>query len=494
MAFVITCGMSDRVGGRLVTTFLGGMPHVRCELGGMRYIKSEPTADNPLPGHQMVDKLGAKLGLTSIPFEMGEANGMYYLRRRRCRVKDIEAGFDLPYGLDAWEQRKSDDTLFRAIIDDILRRARVGAPKNREEWNEAKKRLTIRGRPAYSLGFWNVLSDYLTSEGYLYLQDVNGYDSNTMNWNAGEAIQAQIGDFGIDTKYFTFKEGYDAIAHGLAKSFCDAGGKIWTKNGLVTFSMEERDGEPMLKLVLFNKQQSTYWNVYARRLILAMPRRSLELLDQTNTFFNDRQRSTSERLAPHVQSVIIQPSFKLYLGYERPWWREFTPNFTGGRTISDMPIRQLYYFGTEGEQPEGEGGNTNSLLMASYSDEWASDYWRPLEEDESWAPTPEALKAAKIATTSPAGFAGPRRSTGFIPRQAPKLMVDQESFFSRVRRAEIGVHHRMSGRYLSAYATEMAWREDHRRTSNGAQFNVIAALASRSPVSRAWSRYWQRSA
>jgi hypothetical protein len=132
--------------------------------------------------------------------------------------------------------------------------------------------------------------------------------------------------------------------------------------------------------------------------------------------------------------------------------------------------------------------------MASYSDEWASDYWRPLEEDESWAPTPEALKAAKIATTSPAGFAGPRRSTGFIPRQAPKLMVDQESFFSRVRRAEIGVHHRMSGRYLSAYATEMAWREDHRRTSNGAQFNVIAALASRSPVSRAWSRYWQRSA
>jgi hypothetical protein len=193
----------------------------------------------------------------------------------------------------------------------------------------------------------------------------------------------------------------------------------------MTFSMEERAGEPMLKLVLFNKQQNTYWNVYARRLILAMPRRSLELLDQTNTFFNDRQRSASERLGPHIQSVIIQPSFKLYLGYERPWWREFTPNFTSGRTISDMPIRQLYYFGTEGEQPKGESGNTNSLLMASYSDEWASDYWRPLEEDESWTPPPEALKAAKIAGASTTGFAGPRRSTGFMPRQAPKLMVEQ---------------------------------------------------------------------
>ncbi len=69
-----------------------------------------------------------------------------------------------------------------------------------------------------------------------------------------------------------------------------------------------------------------------------------------------------------------------------------------------------------------------------------------------------------------------------------------ESFFWRVRRSEIGIHHRMSGQYLSAYTSEMAWREDHRRAANGAQFNAVAALAARSPVSRSWSRYWQRSA
>jgi hypothetical protein len=69
-----------------------------------------------------------------------------------------------------------------------------------------------------------------------------------------------------------------------------------------------------------------------------------------------------------------------------------------------------------------------------------------------------------------------------------------ESFFSRVRRAEIGIHHRIAGRYLNAYATEMAWREDHRRTSNGAQFKMVTAFAALAPVSAAWSRYWQRSA
>jgi Flavin containing amine oxidoreductase len=413
--------LNNRLGGRLVTAFLDGMPHVRCELGGMRYIKATPTAANPLPGQQMVDRLGAKLGLTSIPFPMGDGNTLYYLRRRRCRVKDIQAGFLLPYGLEAWEQRRSDDDLFTAIINDILKRADEVQPQNRRDWNALKTRLTFQGRPTYALGFWNVLSCYLSNEGYSYLQDVNGYDSNTMNWNAGEAMQAQIGDFGADTTYNTFQEGFDALAHGTAQLFCAAGGKIWAENGLVTFSREVRDGEPWLNLQFFNKTQGKYWNVYARKLVLAMPRRSLELCDQTNFFFNDRQRARNERLAPYIQSAIIQPAFKLYLGYSRPWWREFTPTFSSGRTITDMPTRQVFYFGTECEQPGGEKGNTNSLLMASYTDEWASDFWRPLEEDEPWFPRGEAMALREVA----APFSGPRRRTGFTPRDAPRLLVEQ---------------------------------------------------------------------
>jgi transposase-like protein len=67
-----------------------------------------------------------------------------------------------------------------------------------------------------------------------------------------------------------------------------------------------------------------------------------------------------------------------------------------------------------------------------------------------------------------------------------------ESYFSRLRRAEVGVHHHISGRYLNAYATEMAWREDHRRKSNGDQFNHVAAAALALSKSRQWCGYWQR--
>jgi hypothetical protein len=67
-----------------------------------------------------------------------------------------------------------------------------------------------------------------------------------------------------------------------------------------------------------------------------------------------------------------------------------------------------------------------------------------------------------------------------------------ESFFSRLRRAEIGIHHRISGRYLAAYAGEMAWREDYRRRSNGEQFTLVAGATMAHPVSRIWKGYWQR--
>ena len=45
-----------------------------------------------------------------------------------------------------------------------------------------------------------------------------------------------------------------------------------------------------------------------------------------------------------------------------------------------------------------------------------------------------------------------------------------ESFFSRLRRAEIGIHHHIAGPYLAAYAAEMGWREDRRRIFYFEQF------------------------
>lgn len=67
-----------------------------------------------------------------------------------------------------------------------------------------------------------------------------------------------------------------------------------------------------------------------------------------------------------------------------------------------------------------------------------------------------------------------------------------ESYFSRLRRAELGQHHHISGKYLLAYACEMAWKEDNRRVANGSQHEGVTGLALAHPVSRVWAGYWQR--
>ena len=67
-----------------------------------------------------------------------------------------------------------------------------------------------------------------------------------------------------------------------------------------------------------------------------------------------------------------------------------------------------------------------------------------------------------------------------------------ESYFSRLRRSEIGHHHHVAGAYLLRYAQESAWREDNRRVSNGEQVQRIAGLALGRKPSVDFSGYWQR--
>lgn len=69
-----------------------------------------------------------------------------------------------------------------------------------------------------------------------------------------------------------------------------------------------------------------------------------------------------------------------------------------------------------------------------------------------------------------------------------------ESFFSRLRRMEVGTHHHIAGPYLSAYAREASWREDNRRVPNGDQAAMVASAAMASRQSRQWKGYWQRAA
>jgi transposase-like protein len=69
-----------------------------------------------------------------------------------------------------------------------------------------------------------------------------------------------------------------------------------------------------------------------------------------------------------------------------------------------------------------------------------------------------------------------------------------ESYFSRLRRMVQGQHHFVSARHLAQYASEAAWKEDHRRLDNGALAHRALGLALAHTPSKFFAGYWHRKA
>jgi transposase-like protein len=66
-----------------------------------------------------------------------------------------------------------------------------------------------------------------------------------------------------------------------------------------------------------------------------------------------------------------------------------------------------------------------------------------------------------------------------------------ESFYSRLRRCEYGVVHRITPKYLMDLANEIAWREDTRRTSEGETLRDLLQKLFKNGLSRWWRGYHQ---
>jgi transposase-like protein len=66
-----------------------------------------------------------------------------------------------------------------------------------------------------------------------------------------------------------------------------------------------------------------------------------------------------------------------------------------------------------------------------------------------------------------------------------------ESFFSVLRRMHLGTHHKMNRENVHYYASELAWRQDHRHLDADERAGALLALLLGAPTSTRWAGYWQ---
>ncbi|HEX3466450.1 MAG TPA: NAD(P)/FAD-dependent oxidoreductase [Candidatus Elarobacter sp.] len=377
-----------RTGGRLMSAIPPGMPNVPAELGGMRFLNTQP----------IVSSLARYLALKVDDFPVSEANNIAYLRGALLRRRDLTDPAKVPYRLRSDERGKTIGQLMEGAMEKIVPGITKSGLTPQQRRDLAQARVFL-GRPLYEWGFWNALARVLSFEAYQFVADASGYDTTVSNWNAADAIPWFLADFGSGSKYLFPSGGMQGFPDGIRRSFEEQGGEVRLDH---TVTRVARTGSAM-RLEFARRAP-----VEARQVVLAMPRRSLELIDLEPAF-------GAERMGPiraMIESVSPQPLFKLFACFTKPWWREAPLDLRQGQTTTDVPIRQIYYFRTEGEVG-GDPRNTNSLMMATYDDGRNIKYWIGFLRE------PERAPKFEDETGADAGDEQWRRN------RPPETMVDE---------------------------------------------------------------------
>jgi monoamine oxidase len=325
---------TNRIGGRLHSVHIAGLDHP-IELGGMRYITSQPR----------VSRLIDELHIPTHPFDPIQAGERSLLRGIvGLGADDPDAGRG--YQLAPEERGRSALDLardaFERIVPGFERLDHEGFAERRATGRYLDRRLVD-----WSIG--EARETVLSREAASFTVEMFGYETGGNYFNAADHIEFLFSGGDPSAEARTPDEGMDQIPRELAARVASAGGSIELEHDLVSIEIE---GDAT------NLRFANGRSLGAARTVLAAPLPALRALIPTSPVL---QSSTFERV---FDAVTGFPAMKLYLWFERPWWR---PEVSGIRTSTDLPLRKIFYF-------DGQPGS-HSALLAMYADGLDLEPW-----------------------------------------------------------------------------------------------------------------------
>ena len=438
------------------------------ELGGMRYSYWDGTPQGA--GHRVVTKTIEKLDLKKDSVEFNEsADPLMSLRTKNMYVSDVNSNQPAPYFTNNYGEDAPPDDGFTTIQSVAI--TATSGPVTRREWCKFYENGKIeidmpdssifqRGDLLKDIGYWNLAYDRLGEEGFGYLADGNGYSSNVVNSHSAQSFNVND-EFTPGTEYKTLVKGYSSLFVALF----DEVEKLAKQKGItLNYFPDTR-----LRSILHTKEGIRFTT--AKRAtpdkladskicdaaFLAMPRASIELVAQATRYTDDEGQDilNHEEVQLYLESVIMEPSYKIGMFFTTPWWRtteagsptypakltsyfltqegiaklkkeKFPSNYlkaiesaknpviiatsfndkasfiaavenaiqerltfkeekqisaiaeldTIGPSITDMPIRQVVYFGDNAINQKGEKVYG---ILASYDDIQYTTFWKALE-------------------------------------------------------------------------------------------------------------------
>lgn len=392
------------------------------EVGGMRFIEWN---SKKASGHQLVSLTINKLTLKDeklsdkiIEFNTTD-NPLFYLRGQHFYSQDLGTEINgqevlAPYNTPGNNAKPADSAT--GIISNISKLItagnKAGTRLQQCEFYQSGKLNTHFDGGSYvykgcdnigNIGYWNIFYDQAGNEGFQYAADAGGYSSNVINWNASNAA-VYNGEFAPGGAFKTLSTGYSSVFVALYQE-CKKAAKENNINFTLTRKMrlhsiwndEGKTQSTRFKLSTGSDPEKAISTEYATDYaFLAMSPNALELVSSATRyqilapgltdFLNDNN------VQNYIQSVIEQPSYKVAMFFNKKWWDDdniqYKPKLTNtdhgnknvfGPTITDLPLRQIYYFGDNSAAGKISEADKVYGMLVSYDDMRFTKFWEELE-------------------------------------------------------------------------------------------------------------------
>lgn len=422
---------SNRIGGRLWSARLPPDSRSCCEFGAMRFQPHWRLVCD-LIKHLQLDRDTAR-------FWFDRPENLIYARGIRLRQRELAAPVSgdrsphLPYRLQEGERGRTVAALTLAAAEfgmpgfstlrheyqaALAQREWRAAAAIRQDYERRKYTSTVKGSRLRELSWSHLVDMCLSREAIDLIQDIGGYETLASCGGALNHFDAIL-DAPEEDRYLRLDAGFDSLPRTLHKRFSENGGQTHLLHRLAGLkAIGPPDDDTGYELVFdrrtADRSAVARIRIRARIVILAVPKRALELLDQDCFLFRDPM------LRRHWNSTLSVGAAKLFLVYPWPWWKRL--GVVEGRSTTDLPLRQVFYGSGERAIAERSRQHRAAAILAMYANGKTVEYWKALQDRGRPSPLPDGIAATDPNCADTEALLPPMASHEVVERAHALLM------------------------------------------------------------------------
>jgi len=371
---VLLVEKSDRIGGRLLSSYLGegeNPYNTALEFGGMRFFPSiQPRTD----------KLVGLLNLNKVIMPVVAPSSIFSGRTHTFpfSTPGLFPDTNQVYFLQPAEQ---DGIVFASITGNILAKFAEYGVNPGPMYPE--RLIAFKDPDLSGLSFRNEVTQGPTpvsTENYRRYANITGYTG--LFYIGGNFLCVSYEDIalnGVDSTQYFVEEGYGQVPQKCASTFTNVSfqnikNKNYATNNMLlqntefTKFLQTSDNKVQIDLVNNNNNNESL-SIIANKLFITSPSNTLQSIEGfPDDYYN--------LFTPHLVGV---PLLKLFLKYDNPWW---TSNFTIGRSTTDLPLSQVWFY------------NDNTIMIYAIAED--AEFWAPQ------LPTLEQVSLINVSSPYPA--------------------------------------------------------------------------------------------